>query len=210
MLAPCISPTKASDRAGIIRPGMTASDGSTGRGSEPGISAISLTNATASAPNSGTTSEATIIATTNPKAFKLVFSSVRIRIMVRMPTNNVGRWTCSRCRKRSIVRTTLFAPTLLYPVKSSNCPKMMRTATPLMNPVMTAFGTKRTSEPSLSRPAASMNNPVRIDSVNRGRLGSLPCVTWGTLATTRAMALVACTDINAELVKKAPLNVPNI
>ena len=35
-----------------------------------------------------------------------------------------------------------------------------------------------------------------------------PLVTCGTLATTRAMALVACTDIKTELVKNAPVKVP--
>ena len=34
----------------------------------------------------GTTSEATTIATTRPNDFKLVFSRVKIRIMVRIPT----------------------------------------------------------------------------------------------------------------------------
>ncbi len=78
----------------------------------------------------------------------------------------------------------------------------------MIKPVITALGTKRTSDPSLSSPAASMNTPVRIARVNKTVFGSRPAVTWGTLATTRAIALVACTDINVELVKNAPVNVP--
>jgi hypothetical protein len=43
------------------------------------------------APNRGTASEATTIATTMPNDFRLVFSNVRIKMIVRTPIMRVGR-----------------------------------------------------------------------------------------------------------------------
>jgi hypothetical protein len=80
--------------------------------------------------------------------------------------------------------------------------------TALMKPTITALETNRRTKPSLRSPAPSITNPVRIESVKRARAGSSPPWTAGTSATTIAIAPVAWTAMNAELVKRAPVMVP--
>ena len=55
-----------------------------------------------------------------------------------------------------------------------------------------------------------MTSPVRMARAKRDSLAFGPLVTCGTLATTRAIAPVACTDMKTELVKNAPVKVPTI
>jgi hypothetical protein len=69
----------------------------------------------------------------------------------------------------------------------------MFTPTALMNPTITAFDTNRSTDPSLSNPAATMTTPVRIDSVNSAPPGSLASCTASTSATRIAIAPVPCT-----------------
>ena len=86
----------------------------------------------------------------------------------------------------------------------------MFTPTALMKPTMTALETKRSAEPRRRSPAANMTMPVSTESVNSARCGSLPVWTAGTSATMMAMAPVAWTAMNEELVKRAPVSVPNM
>ena len=79
-----------------------------------------------------------------------------------------------------------------------------------MNPTITALETNRSRKPSLSRPAASMTTPVSTARVHSARSGSSPECTAGTSATTIAMAPVAWTAMNAELVNRAPVKVPTM
>jgi hypothetical protein len=69
---------------------------------------------------------------------------------------------------------------------------MIRAATPVMKPTISAFDTQRRSRPPFSNPATNMITPVMSESA-KSVPGELPLVTAGTLATTNAMALVVCT-----------------
>ena len=86
----------------------------------------------------------------------------------------------------------------------------MLTPTALMKPTMTAFDTKRSTVPSLRRPAANMTTPVIMAKVNRARAGSPASCTADTSATRMAMAPVPCTAMNAEEVVEPPATVPTI
>ena len=84
----------------------------------------------------------------------------------------------------------------------------MLTPTALMNPTITALDTNRSTEPSRSTPATIIKMPVTSDSVKRARAGSSASLTASTSAMTIAMAPVAWTAMNEELVVSAPVNVP--
>ena len=100
-------------------------------------------------------------------------------------------------------------PRGLYPVRLASCPRMMLTPTAEMNPTITVFDTNRNIDPSRKNPAASIATPVSTDRVNKARAESLAECTAGTSAMTMAMAPVAWTAMNAELVKREPPTVPN-
>ena len=85
---------------------------------------------------------------------------------------------------------------------------MMFTPTALMNPTITAFDTNRSTDPSLSNPAATMTTPVSIDSVESARCGSAASCTALTSATRIAIAPVPCTAMKADEVASAPAAVP--
>ena len=80
--------------------------------------------------------------------------------------------------------------------------------TALMKPTITAFDTKRSTEPSFSRPATSMTIPVSTESVNRVRAALRASCTASTSATTMAIAPVPCTTMNVDEVSSAPVTVP--
>ena len=84
----------------------------------------------------------------------------------------------------------------------------MLTPTALTKPTMTALETKRSADPSRARPATSMTAPVRTLSVNSAAAGSRDPWTAGTSATMTAIAPVAWTAMNVELVASAPPRVP--
>ena len=86
----------------------------------------------------------------------------------------------------------------------------MFTPTALMNPTITAFDTNRSTDPSLSNPAATMTTPVSIDSVNSARAGSVASCTASTSATRIAIAPVPCTAMKADEVASAPATVPTM
>jgi len=75
----------------------------------------------------------------------------------------------------------------------------MFTATALMNPVRTEFGMNRTSLPIRSRPRVSITSPVNTERVNSA---------FGASAMITAIAPVAWTVMNTELVASAPATVP--
>jgi hypothetical protein len=86
---------------------------------------------------------------------------------------------------------------------------MMFTATALMKPVSTAFGTNLTTAPRRNSPAASIASPVRTPNVTSAAPASGPSRTSGTSAMITAIAPVPWTDIRTELVATAPATVPN-
>ena len=94
------------------------------------------------------------------------------------------------------------APTAAYPVKLPSWPSTMLMPTAVTNPVITAVGTNRSSEPAPSSPAATMTRPVRTLSVNSALSGSAR-EARSTSETTRAIAPVACTARKALLVNSA-------
>ena len=128
--------------------------------------------------------------------------------MVRVPTATDGRSQAAGFIIVSTVRVSRFEPAAEYAVRLDNCPRMMLMATALTKPTTTDCGTKRTSVPSRSSPTTSITRPVRTASVKRARDASGPSCTWGTSAMSTAIAPVACTDMNTELVARAPVTVP--
>ena len=76
----------------------------------------------------------------------------------------------------------------------------MLTPTALMNPTITALDTNLSTEPSRSTPATIIKMPVTSDNVKRARAGSSASLTASTSAMTMAMAPVAWTAMNEELV----------
>ena len=86
----------------------------------------------------------------------------------------------------------------------------MFTPTALIKPTMTALDTKRSSPPSLSKPAATMTTPVIMVRVNRARAGSAAWCTAPTSATRIAIAPVPWTAMNAEEVATAPPTTPTM
>ena len=163
-----------------------------------------------SMPNSATTPDVAKMATTMPSGPSLVFSSTMMSTMVATPMASVGKWICPGLRMVLMARATRLAPWLTYPVKLSSWPSTMLTPTALMKPTITEFETKRSTNPSFSSPAMSMTKPVRMESVKRARAGSALLWTTSTSAMMIAIAPVACTAMNAELVKRAPVKVPSM
>ena len=86
----------------------------------------------------------------------------------------------------------------------------MLTPTALMKPTMTALDTNRSAEPSLRNPAMIMMRPVTMARVNKARAGSLDVCTVGTSEMMTAIAPVAWTAMNEELVANDPDTVPNM
>ena len=84
----------------------------------------------------------------------------------------------------------------------------MFTPTALMKPTITVLDTNRRTEPSRSTPATIINTPVVIVSVNSARAASSASPIASTSATMMAIAPVAWTAMNDELVASAPAKVP--
>ena len=159
-------------------------------------------------PSAAAATEVAMTATTRPSEPSGVCSSATIRTIVATPTASVAgsiRPGWISVSKARVIR--LDAPDA-YPVKFPSWPRMMFTPTALMKPTTTVVDTKRSTNPSRSRPATSMTTPVKIESVNRARAGSSARWTPGTSAMIIDIALVAWTAMNAELVNAAPVTVP--
>ena len=209
--APCTRPTKAKDNAGMISWGTTLNIGICGRGRDRGTSVMLLSNSMLTASNklrAEANAEPRMMAATIPNALSLVFSKTMINTMVTTPTPTVGQLSWNGLKMVSMARSTRPDPSDSYPLKFSNWPRTMFTPTALMNPTITALETNLSRNPSLSNPAANMTTPVRTARVHRARSGSSPECTAGTSATTIAIAPVACTAMNAELVARPPTKVP--
>ena len=99
-----------------------------------------------------TTSVETTNAMGNENCVALVRSTPTMSAMVSSDTRTVGTLSDRGWRIVSTSRATLFSNALEYPVRSADCDNTMLTATPVRNPRMTEFETKRTSVPARSSP----------------------------------------------------------
>ena len=84
----------------------------------------------------------------------------------------------------------------------------MLTPTAFTKATITALDTNRSSEPRPNTPATIIRTPVVAASVNSARAGSSASLMVSTSAMTMAMAPVAWTAMNDELVTSAPVKVP--
>ena len=87
------------------------------------------------------------------------------------------------------------------PSSGGNCDRMISTATPFMNPASTGCGTKRTSEPSRSRPSRPNSRPVQITvaPVRASSVAALP-LRLGSIAgscTRRATSAPRISEVGA-------------
>jgi len=171
------------------------------------MSAMSRTSGT-SQPSNATSAEEPTTATTSPSEPTRVRSRPRARARVRQPVATTGHRQDVRWGTVSRNRTTRLSLPLAYPVKPASCPSTMLTATALTKPVMTALGTKRTIDPSRSRPSTSMTPPVSRPRVASAAAESSCPRTCGMSEITTAIAPVAWTHMNTELVDRAPATVP--
>jgi hypothetical protein len=207
--APWTKPTNASEIAGSSSVGTSPSAGRTGRGRLAGMSAMSRSWRTASnSPTRSASAEVIATATRSPSERSRVRSSATISTIVATPISTVGQWRENGLNSVSIARVSRFPRLLSYPVRLGSWPSTMLTATAFTNPVSTAFGTNRTSDPRRSTPRTSITAPVNTPRVASARAGSSAARSSGTSAISTAIAPVACTDISTELVANAPATVP--
>jgi len=117
MPAPCTSPTKASDTAGMINAGTNRRSGSSGVGSEWGTMPRSPSVATPLQPAQNAAAEVTMTATTSPIAPRRVRSSSTISTIVTTPTNRVRPSSRPGWIRVLNARTSRLSPDALYPVR---------------------------------------------------------------------------------------------
>ena len=149
----------ATESAGTMKISSPLNCGRASVGSAEGISAVSPTSAT---PMFAKYTVAVEIRSAIGKANVdiLVRPTPRITATVRSATAAVGMLIAPGWSAASIKRSVLLAYSLLYPVTSATCDKMMLTATPVRNPRITEFETNLTSVPALRAPKTIWMTPT--------------------------------------------------
>ncbi len=156
------SPRMARASAGTRSLGARARSGMTGAGRPAGMVLISLTSAT-SICAARTMRVAMMIGRSRAAVRRCgTRRKARTSPVVRRPTARAWGLISPAWRRRSAAAKILIPPfSSSYPVRFPSCPRMMRSAPPMMNPVRTAFDMNRVRLPARTSPNPNWKTPTR-------------------------------------------------